>query len=143
MTIRTHTAAQNVKGVLLASAAHKAKWLTSKSVVVASVFSPSANNILQVFEQLPADGGGGGGRESGSGDADPGNPLSCCERSGNGSGGVRTFFIVVHVLSDHAFKKYMRHCSRSDAPLLRGMLLKARADAGLAAACAHPSRMPL
>ncbi|KIZ00475.1 hypothetical protein MNEG_7483 [Monoraphidium neglectum] len=53
----------------------------------------------KVFEQLPADGGGGGGRESGSGDADPGNPLSCCERSGNGSGGVVTDASVTRALS--------------------------------------------
>jgi len=32
--------------------------------------------------------------------------------------------VVVHVMSDYAFKKYLLSCSRSDLLLLRGMLLK-------------------
>lgn len=32
--------------------------------------------------------------------------------------------VVVHVMSDFAFKKYLQHCSASDLMLLRGMLLK-------------------
>jgi hypothetical protein len=32
--------------------------------------------------------------------------------------------VVVHVLSDYAFKKYLQHCSASDLLLLRGLLLK-------------------
>lgn len=40
------------------------------------------------------------------------------------SSGNRHFVVVVHVLSDHAFKKYMQHCSNSDLMLFRGLLLK-------------------
>jgi hypothetical protein len=36
------------------------------------------------------------------------------------------FAVVVHVLSDYAFKKYLQHCSQSDLMLLRGMLLRVR-----------------
>ena len=37
---------------------------------------------------------------------------------------TRTFYIVVHVLADNAFKKYLQHCSQSDLMLFRGMLLR-------------------
>jgi hypothetical protein len=36
----------------------------------------------------------------------------------------RTFFVVVHVLSDSAFRKFYQHCSRSDLLLHRGLLLQ-------------------
>jgi hypothetical protein len=38
----------------------------------------------------------------------------------------RHFAVVVHVLSDYAFKKYLQHCSQSELMLLRGMLLRVR-----------------
>lgn len=39
---------------------------------------------------------------------------------------VRDFVIIVHVLGDHAFKRYLSQCSRSDLMLFRGLLLKVR-----------------
>jgi len=36
----------------------------------------------------------------------------------------RSFVIIVHVLADHAFKRYLSNCSRSDLMLYRGLLLK-------------------
>jgi hypothetical protein len=41
-------------------------------------------------------------------------------------GETRELAVVVHVLSDYAFKKYLQHCSASDLLLLRGLLLKVR-----------------
>jgi hypothetical protein len=35
----------------------------------------------------------------------------------------RRFTVVVHVHSDHAFRKYLDHCSHSDLLLYRGLLL--------------------
>jgi hypothetical protein len=42
------------------------------------------------------------------------------------AGETRELAVVVHVQSDYAFKKYLRHCSASDLMLLRGLLLKVR-----------------
>ena len=36
----------------------------------------------------------------------------------------RTFLVIVHVMADHAFKRYLGQCSRSDLMLFRGLLLK-------------------
>jgi hypothetical protein len=41
--------------------------------------------------------------------------------------GERQFLVVVHVHSDHAFKKYLETCSATDMVLYRGLLLKVRA----------------
>lgn len=99
---------------------------------------------LQVFERLDGAaagaegaaagshprvaGGGAGGAAAGTG-----TPTA---RGGSGGGGGsgrgrREFYVVVHVLSDHAFKKYGQHASRSDLPLLRGLLLKVTRGGGL------------
>jgi hypothetical protein len=44
---------------------------------------------------------------------------------GNGTThGIRQFGVVVHVHSDHAFKKYLETCGATDLPLYRGLLLK-------------------
>jgi hypothetical protein len=40
--------------------------------------------------------------------------------------GTRELAVIVHVLGDYAFKKYVQHCSASDLMLLRGLLLKVR-----------------
>lgn len=34
--------------------------------------------------------------------------------------------VVVHVLYDYVFKRYMQYCTASDLLLLRGLLLKVR-----------------
>ncbi|WIA17822.1 hypothetical protein OEZ85_009328 [Tetradesmus obliquus] len=39
--------------------------------------------------------------------------------------------VIVHVLSDYAFKKYLQHCSASDLMLLRGLLLKVETNAAM------------
>ncbi|KAF6265091.1 hypothetical protein COO60DRAFT_1114800 [Scenedesmus sp. NREL 46B-D3] len=44
---------------------------------------------------------------------------------------TRELAVVVHVLSDYAFKKYLQHCSASDLLLLRGLLLKVKTDAAM------------
>lgn len=36
----------------------------------------------------------------------------------------RELAVIVHVMSDYAFKKYLQHCTGSDLMLLRGLLLK-------------------
>lgn len=38
--------------------------------------------------------------------------------------GQRLFLVVVHVLSDHAFKKYLDTCCATDMLLYRGLLIK-------------------
>jgi hypothetical protein len=38
--------------------------------------------------------------------------------------GTRTFDVVVHVCSDHAFKKFLSNCATCDLLLYRGLLLK-------------------
>lgn len=50
---------------------------------------------------------------------------------------TRTFYIVVHVLADNAFKKYLQHCSQSDLMLFRGLLLRVGAGWQLPARSAH------
>ena len=41
----------------------------------------------------------------------------------------RTFNVVVHIMGDYAFKKYLQHCTVSDLLLFRGLLLKVHAAA--------------
>jgi len=42
----------------------------------------------------------------------------------SGASAPRTFFVIVHVHADHAFKGYLKHCSQSDLMLFRGLVLK-------------------
>ncbi len=63
----------------------------------------------KISELRPHDEGG----QAGNGDASPG-PAQ------------RSFLVIVHVLGDHAFKKYLQHCSGSDLMLFRGLLLRVR-----------------
>lgn len=53
-----------------------------------------------------------------------GNSSSDGGSAGDGSAASREFLVVVHVHSDHAFKKYAEACSTSDLMLYRGLLLK-------------------
>ncbi len=46
------------------------------------------------------------------------------EASSSSADGERSFLIIVHVMGDHAFKKYLAQCSRTDLMLFRGLLLK-------------------
>jgi hypothetical protein len=44
-------------------------------------------------------------------------------QGGDGSETSRHFLLIVHVLADHAFKRYLQHCTPSDLILFRGLLL--------------------
>lgn len=50
---------------------------------------------------------------------------------------TRDFVIIVHVLGDHAFKKYLGHCSRSDLMLFRGLLLRVGFKAAILVQLSH------
>lgn len=56
--------------------------------------------------------------------ASPGAANSSDGSCQGGASVVLELAVVVHVLNDYAFKKYLDHCSASDLMLLRGLLLK-------------------
>jgi hypothetical protein len=93
--------------------------------------------VYKVFERV--DGGGADATDTGP-DAAGGAAGGASQHAGVSAAGAaarRAFLVVVHVLSDHAFRKFQKHACRSDLPLHRGLLLKVggrRARAGCARA---------